>query len=884
MSTRHHGLVVAFGALGLVLCANLIIAAAEEPPIRAIPGVRVYSLPEPDGRSDTRTAMTRAGQIYVGGGKHLWKSVDKGRTWTRGKLPHATAGGFGILADDTFLLVYDEPGYGTSVIRSVDHGETWSRPFRLDIGPYDQSGGGWAHVYQCPDSTAMITVTLRHGKKWKIWDAPMVCGIRDHIYRSTDGGKTWGDRTLLSVHAAESSLLALRGSGRMLVFIRHQRSHLPDDPDDLWTRTGAPEGNPYVCKNGMIAESDDGGRTWRNHRIFDIYGSVPGELIQPPDNRVAAVWLQRYPHEDAEIRVRISADGGRNWGKRTYRLMKGNGYPSSVVCPDGTIVTVCENTKMTPAGQPKGPRTMAAARWKLPADQKVVRRGLIINQSADAMFDAGVLPFPLDESTSKEEIIQGYKKLMDRYVDTQVSDVFLNVNFQRVCYQSEVWDSYWDNDDPETTTGWPRRSWLVHKKGVDPYAVCINHCRENGISPWISMRMNDTHYVNDRGKANTFWLKHPEYRRSSGGGFDYGIKEVRDHHLDLIRELLGRYDADGLELDWMRFPHHFKPGREKQGCEVLTEFTRQVRKLTGQWSARRGHPIQLAARVPAVPETAIGLGLDGVTWVQQRLIDVLIPTSTWKPTDTDIPIELWRQCIGPAACAGTTLAAGTDIWVQGYPGGVQMRDNLESMRGFTAAMLDRGADQIYLFNHFNAENDFKHTFKLPDGSTIVRDEYRRLLSQAARLETVLDKSRRHVVTFRDTAPPGASNPKQLPAVLTAKGKPARFRIYTGPKPSSGRVVIRAGLDDRPNVAQARLTARINAADCGPIADLNKPDQFIPHTKPGAHVVWSVEELARRVVQFEVPLAAVKRGRNLFELSLDEGGDQKITWLEIYVVP
>jgi hypothetical protein len=73
-------------------------------------------------------------------------------------------------------------------------------------------------------------------------------------------------------------------------------------------------------------------------------------------------------------------------------------------------------------------------------------------------------------------------------------------------------------------------------------------------------------------------------------------------------------------------------------------------------------------------------------------------------------------------------------------------------------------------------------------------------------------------------------------------------------------------------------------DCPPIADLNRPEQFIPHTAPGAHVVWSVEELARRVVQFEAPLAAVKRGLNLFELALVEGDDQRITWVEVYIVP
>ncbi|MCK4784045.1 MAG: exo-alpha-sialidase, partial [Desulfobacteraceae bacterium] len=95
-------------------------------------------------------------------------------------------------------------------------------------------------------------------------------------------------------------------------------------------------------------------------------GSIPGEILQVPDGRVAAVWLQRYPHDKAEIRVRISNDEGRTWSRKTYSLMKGNGYPSSVVYPDGTIVTVCENTKMDAAGQPRGRRTMAAARWRMP--------------------------------------------------------------------------------------------------------------------------------------------------------------------------------------------------------------------------------------------------------------------------------------------------------------------------------------------------------------------------------------------------------------------------------------------------------------------------------------------------------------------------------------
>jgi hypothetical protein len=332
-----------------------------------IPGTELFAMPDPGPRTDTRTALMSQGDICVGGAGYLWKSRDRGETWTMTELPCGTAGGFGILDRDVFILLNDaKENLGTSVRRSTDKGSSWSDPVALDIGPYDISGGGWSDVYQHPDGTAMITVTLRRRDGWDRWDDPAIRGFHDFIFRSTDGGKTWGDRTLIVPYSAETSLLALRDSRRMLCFIRAQRGNLPEDSPDLWKQTGCTQGHAYPLKNGVVAESDDGGRTWKNPRLFDTYGSVPGELIQVPDGRLAAVWLQRYPHDKSEIRVRISADGGRTWGKQNFALRQGHGYPSSVVYADGIIVTVCENTRMTRTGQPVEKRTMAASRWRLP--------------------------------------------------------------------------------------------------------------------------------------------------------------------------------------------------------------------------------------------------------------------------------------------------------------------------------------------------------------------------------------------------------------------------------------------------------------------------------------------------------------------------------------
>ena len=81
---------------------------------------------------------------------------------------------------------------------------------------------------------------------------------------------------------------------------------------------------------------------------------------------------------------------------------------------------------------------------------------LIVNLSADSMFECLAIDGPLNASTPKEELLMGYRNLVDRYVDTNVSHLFFNINFQRVAYDSKVCETYWDCPNPETDTdGWP---------------------------------------------------------------------------------------------------------------------------------------------------------------------------------------------------------------------------------------------------------------------------------------------------------------------------------------------------------------------------------------------------------------------------------------------
>lgn len=503
--------------------------------------------------------------------------------------------------------------------------------------------------------------------------------------------------------------------------------------------------------------------------------------------------------------------------------------------------------------------------------------GLIVNLAADGLVESGLLG-TLHQDTSREALLQGFQEMVDRYADTQVSHVFLNANYQRACYPSKVWDTYWDVEKPASQIqGWRRNVWLIHRRDIDLYALCINLFRQRGMSPWVSMRMNDTHYIDDPAAANTFWKEHPEYRCKHLPGFDFSIEAVRRHHLALVEELLERYDVDGIELDWMRFANqHFNRGEGKAGSHHLTDMMRAVRRLAQQAEQRRGHRVQVAARVPAFPDVSLALGMDGVGWVREGLIDLLIVSPLWRPIDTDIPIEAWRDRIGSIAHP-YTLAAATDIWLFGAPGGPMMLNNAESMRGFTATMLDRGADQIYLFNHFNPA-DFKHTIDRPDGSRYIHDEHRTILSEAARLETVLNKPRRHVLTFHDLPPSGA---KPALPVMLKPGQMAEFRLPTGPRPSKGKVVVRVGIAEQPggDVSRASLAVALNGTVCRAVDDLKPHAANLDNPLTG-----QLAQIVPRVAQFEAPLNSIRRGYNTVRLSLPQGDAQQIVWLEIYLRP
>lgn len=492
----------------------------------------------------------------------------------------------------------------------------------------------------------------------------------------------------------------------------------------------------------------------------------------------------------------------------------------------------------------------------------------------------------------EEMSVAGLNAWLVQYAGTQVSELFFNPNSQRSSVASQARQTVWDGFDP--TQGneqpffegmrdhpfifswgarahirrWVEHAWLLHQQGIDPYAHWIARSRSHGISPWLSMRMNDVHYVDEPEHPihDRFWKEHPEYRRDpecdayNGQCFDYGVPEVRAYQLAYIQELISRYDMDGFELDWMRNPFHFKPGTEAAGCAVLTEFVSQVRQLLDQRECEVGHPIKLGARVPSRPETARGLGMDTATWVRCGLIGRLVVTPFFSSTEFDMPIEQWKEALHDT---NTTLAAGLELSVRPYASARVMAHNLETLRGAASSLLDRGADQIYLFNFFD---------NYPAGSTgemyrasVPAEVYRRTLREIGALDTMAGKSRRHVVTSPDVWAPDEKQNETLPCDCPAGGHVA-FDLPVGPAPRGlQQGHVRLAVELRETAIHAHWEIYVNGARCRDAGDVTpSPDQTEP----------------LRV--FSVPAGALRRGKNIFEMRNHSRSPLRLTWLEIAV--
>jgi hypothetical protein len=213
----------------------------------------------------------------------------------------------------------------------------------------------------------------------------------------------------------------------------------------------------------------------------------------------------------------------------------------------------------------------------------------------------------------------------------------------------------------------PKGSWTEYMShGGDMVDTFSKRCRQTGLKPFVSIRLNDVHGHETAnlppGPRNEIaWatmapihVNHPDWRLGKNildwpqRPLNWVHPEPREYKLQLIQELCQKYQLTGIELDFMRFPYFFreKETTSEQRKEIMLDFIRRTRKILDDSSADGEHR-WLCVRVPALVESHNLMGIDLVQWVQAGV--EMINASYFYFTSQDGNLaELKKQSEGAA--------------------------------------------------------------------------------------------------------------------------------------------------------------------------------------------------------------------------------------------
>ena len=400
--------------------------------------------------------------------------------------------------------------------------------------------------------------------------------------------------------------------------------------------------------------------------------------------------------------------------------------------------------------------------------------------------------------------------MVDEIADGGADVLLICPNAQKTNYPSKVWETNWD--DPRALTDDELGGHFAKQKELaeqcDYLERALHRCRQRGLVPGVTVRMNDMHGVGNPVLFSRFYREHPQWRLEGYPGRTWSAKalnnavpEVREHHLTLIHELVTEYDVEVLELDFLRFMAYFGRDNVRQNCETMTGFVAQVRRLLDD----TGRKIHLIPRVAATPGGALGLGFDVQGWAGEGIVDG-ITVGQYLSTGWEMPIDKFRRRVGP----DVAIYACTDRCSHHFEGlpEEQLPLSKELARGFAAGYLAAGADGVALFNFFCTR----------EGRYVSHEPNFSALGEMRNLNELRAKPRRHAITSGFTHVE-CDLPNQAPVEIPA-GSSRRFDMVlaaeSGGLRASLRVFLAAAGDA---IGPDNLWLYVNDQPVGPAADV-----------------------------------------------------------------
>lgn len=351
------------------------------------------------------------------------------------------------------------------------------------------------------------------------------------------------------------------------------------------------------------------------------------------------------------------------------------------------------------------------------ADQPLRSRRVLYNFDGDSCLST--------KAGSKGPVavtVDDVKRLIEEvaYEGSRVDAVLVCVNAQVMYYPTKVGTMRGMLSTPEERAKWPASEKqrfenlkAFFDSGVDPYAVMLAEAKRRGREALVTIRMNDDH--GDDFLRTQFMVDHPDWRlgteRYRGkGAIDFGREEVRDYTFRLIEEAMRRYDCDGLELDFNRFPTFFKDGTTEERVMKMNSLVERVRKMADTVGRERGRKLVLAVRVPSnygrtppTPQTALAIGCDVAAWAKNGWVD-FVAVSEFLFERGNLPIAAWKQAIPSVPVYGG---------IECTRGGGNKNLTLDEYRAAGTKLVESGSDGVYLFNFFTSREGGANAYEPP---------------------------------------------------------------------------------------------------------------------------------------------------------------------------
>lgn len=457
------------------------------------------------------------------------------------------------------------------------------------------------------------------------------------------------------------------------------------------------------------------------------------------------------------------------------------------------------------------------------------------------------------------------------------------------------------------------------RDGGDLVGEFIAACRVRGVSPVVSLRLNDYHGSESwdilralargehRGEkypvglgamaaqsrvllertenqlkpdpavyAQLDWTQRLDYAANpatrislrTARVWNWGRPEVPAYKLQFVRELCAGYDLDGLELDFMRWSSFFRLEETTliQRRAIMLDFIRETRAALDR-GARPGQHRTLGVRVPSHLSGHDPLGIDLPAWVAAGVDWINLSCHYISEQQTDLA-AIHRLVPETPLYLELTFASA------GRQGGVRRAtlDGTEELGGYrlmtdeqyyTAAHLAyaRGGAGVSLFNfaYFRNLGEAPHE---PPFAVLARLKDRAWLAQQPQ----------HYFLSTSGNPPSGPSQFTRNRHLVA-GKESEFDLDMAPPASGWKSGGRLCVELAEPWGERELEVLFNGQQLVAHGGASEP-HAVPYVSAQPDKRW------RRA--WSVPQAYIKDGKNFIRVSLRRGRDCEIRFLDVAV--